>query len=277
MSLPYALCAIDLDDTLLGSDHRISPRSIQTLEAVRALGVIIILASGRMYETMLSFASELRLDTPMICYNGAIVRMPHHGETWLHQEVPADLADEIVAYADENHLQLNYYLGNRLYTAAYTPWMDLYAKRTGAPIEVLPDFSARLRGKSPTKLILVDAPEMVSALLPVMQERYKDRLYVTKSNDEYLEFLPLHADKGRALALVASRYDIAQARTIAIGDSWNDIPMVEWAGLGVAIGNAKPDLKAVADRIVGRSDEEGVSSFLCDVFQLQQPVTPPRQ
>jgi len=150
VSLPYLLCAIDLDDTLLGPDHRISPRNARAVHAVMARGVTVIIASGRMHEATLRFADQLGLDTPIISYNGAMVKRPHTDDVWLHARIPAELAEIVVNYSREHDLQLNYYLDDHLYTLAYTPWMKLYHDRTLAPVEVRPDFYDRMRGMEPT-------------------------------------------------------------------------------------------------------------------------------
>jgi Cof subfamily protein (haloacid dehalogenase superfamily) len=271
---PFRLCAIDLDDTLLNPEHQLSARNAQAIQAVRARGVIVVIASGRMYETSEPFARQLRLDTPIICYNGAMVRHPVTGEIWLQEQVPAELADIVRDYAEQHQLQLNYYLPGHLYTAANTSWEQLYHRRTGAEFEVLPDFNRALHGTTPIKMIIIDAPAKTDELLPVFRERFAGQLYVTKSNDEYLEFLPPNASKSRALAAVAARYEVPQAETIAIGDSWNDIPMLQWAGLGIAVGNAKAQVKEVADLVVASNAEDGVADALQCVFGIEIPAHP---
>jgi Cof subfamily protein (haloacid dehalogenase superfamily) len=268
----YRLFAIDLDDTLLGPDHRISPRNADAIAALRGENVIVVIASGRMYETSLPFVRQLELDTPVICYNGAMVKHPGTGDVWLAAQAPADIADEVRDFADRNGYQLNYYMPGHLYTKADTEWSQLYHRRTGASMEVLPDFTRALHGTTPIKMIIVDSPQKTDELLPQMRERYAGKLYVTKSNDEYLEFLPLNVSKGRALAVVAGRYGVPQPETMAIGDSWNDIPMLEWAGLGVAVGNAKPDVKAAAKRIVATNAEDGVADAIRQVFGIETPA-----
>jgi Cof subfamily protein (haloacid dehalogenase superfamily) len=270
--LPYRLCAIDLDDTLLGPDHRISARNARAVHAVGERGVTVVIASGRMHEATLRFADQLTLETPIISYNGAMVRLPHTDDVWLHERIPAELAQVVVDYSREHDLQLNYYLHDHLYTLAYTPWMRLYHERTLAPVEVRSDFYDLVRGQEPTKLIIVDSPEVTNGLLPAFRERFGARLYVTKSNDEYLEFMPPHANKGAALALVAQRYGVTEQQTVAFGDSWNDVPMLQWAGLGIAVGNAKPAAIAAADRTVLRNDEDGVAVGLEEIFGLQTPL-----
>lgn len=270
MNTTYRLCAIDLDDTLLNSNHVLSDTNRRAVQRVGQKGVIVIIASGRMHETTLPTVHTLGLQTPVISYNGAMIRNPVTGETWLNETVPPDLADEIRTFARENHFQLNYYLDDHIYSAERTPWMELYQQRTGARFEILPDFYERLKGTAPTKLIIVTHPATVQELLPIMQQRYQGRLTVMRSNTEYLEFLPLNVNKGKALSIVAERLGIPAEQTIAIGDSWNDIAMLQWAGLGVAVANAKPEVKAVAKRIVPSCDQDGVAVALKEIFQIEE-------
>jgi Cof subfamily protein (haloacid dehalogenase superfamily) len=267
--IPYRLCAIDLDDTLLDASHALTERSLAAVQKVRSMGATVVIASGRMHAATLHYAQQLALDTPIISYNGAMVRYAGTGETLLEEHVEAGLAAEIRDYARQNSLQLNYYLHDMLYSEAYTSWLKLYHDRTDAPIEILPDFEAKLQNTTPTKLVIVDSPEKVNALLPLMQERYGKQSYVTRSNAEYLEFMPPNADKGKALALVAAKYNISAAQTLAFGDSWNDIPMLQWAGLGIAVANAKPEVRQAADRTVQSNIEDGVARALADIFKFQ--------
>ena len=267
--LPYRLCALDLDETLLGPDHAISPRNLHAVKQAQAKGVTIVLASGRMNSNMKRFAAQIGLNGPLISYNGAMVRHAVTDETWLHQRISPALAAPLLDFCAPRQLQLNFYLDDKLYTAQDSPWIQLYQKRTGVQAELVPDFYTRFRSDSPTKLIIVDTPEKTDALLAPFRAEYGANLYITKTTAEYLEFMPAGVDKGRALALVAERLNIPQTQTVAFGDSWNDVPMIEWAGLGIAVANARPELLAVADRIVGRSDADGVGIALEELFDLE--------
>ncbi len=267
-SLPYRLCAIDLDDTLLGPDHAVSARNIAAVRAVVAKGVIVVIASGRMHEATLRFVEQMGLETPIISYNGAMVKNPHTGETWLHERIAGDVASQVMDFARDECLQFNYYLDDHFYSAAYTPWAKLYHDRTQAPIEILPELYETLRGTSPTKMIIVDSKERTDGLLAPFRERFGAGLYVTKSNDEYLEMMPPQANKGAALALVAGKFGVTSAQTIAFGDSYNDIPMMSWAGLSLAVGNAKPETKAAASRTIETNAEDGVGIALEHIFHL---------
>ncbi|MDH7571299.1 MAG: Cof-type HAD-IIB family hydrolase, partial [Armatimonadota bacterium] len=223
--------------------------------------------SGRMHCTTTAYWRAMGLDTPIISYNGASVRFEESGQILFNATLDPDLAREIVAVCAREGLQLNYYLDDQLYTARQTPWSNLYATRTSARFHVVGDLRTLVH-RAPTKLLIVASPECVAELYPRFAARYGNRCYVTTSNAEYLEFIPLGADKGRALSLVASHYGIPRERVIAFGDAHNDIPALKWAGLGVAVANAQPEVKAVADRIAPSHDEDGVAVVLEDLFGL---------
>lgn len=266
--LPYRLCAVDLDDTLLGPNHTVSPRNIAAVRAAVAKGVTVVVASGRMHEATLRFVEQMGLETPIISYNGAMVKNPHTGEIWLHERIGGEVASSVMDYARDQGLQLNYYLDDHFYSAALTSWAELYCERTHAPIEIVPEMYDSLRGTAPTKMIVIDSKERTDDLVIPFRNRFGDSLYVTKSNDEYLEMMPPQANKGAALALVAAKFGVTAAQTIAFGDSYNDIPMLTWAGLGIAVGNAKPETRAAAQRTVGTNAEDGVGIALEQIFDL---------
>ena len=266
LTLPYKLCAIDLDDTLLGADHQLSAENEVVIRDVVSKGVKVVLASGRMFASSLPTALKLNLDTPIVCYNGAMVKHPVTKEVWHEDAVSAEIARDVMEYCREKNLQLNFYYDDILRSAANTQWLDLYLSRTSSPFQVMQDFYSDLNGLAPTKLIIVDDPDLILRLLPELTARYGNNLFVTRSNAEYLELLPPDANKGSALAKVAARYGVAAEESVAFGDSWNDIPMLEWAGLGIAVSNAKKEVLAVAKKITGSNAEHGVGTALREIF-----------
>lgn len=266
MNPPYKLAAIDLDGTLLGSDHTISPGNAAAIRRAVESGAKIVLASGRQWSTIDVFAKRLGLpsESPIIAYNGAMIRT-HGGDTWFHQPLPAEAAKTIVHYCDAHDLHLNYYFNDALYVRDDTRWGRMYQKRTGTIPHVTGDLT-RFDGERPTKLILVDTLEVTNSLLTHFQAEFGDSLYIIKTEDEYLEFMDPKVSKGVALAEVAKHLGIAQAQCVAFGDSYNDIPMLQWAGLGVAMDNARAELKAVAKRIAPPADADGVGTLLRELL-----------
>lgn len=266
---PRKLIAIDLDGTLLGSQtHAVSPFNAAQVRRVAALGHCVVLASGRAYHTIAAFARHLDLSpaTPLIAYNGALIRTLA-GETLFHEPLPAGASQRIVEFCAAHGCHLNLYLDDELYVREETHWSRLYRQRTGSVPHVTHDLE-RFDGKRPTKLLLIDTPDVTDRLCADFQREFGDSLYITKTDDEYLEFMQAGVSKGRALAHVAERLSIARADCIAFGDSFNDIPMLEWAGLGIAVGNARPPVQAAADRAAPPADEDGVGRALEELFGL---------
>ncbi len=265
MSLPYELISLDLDLTLLDAHHRISPRNKAAVRQCVALGAQVIITSGRMYRCTWDYVSELGLTAPVIAYNGAFIKHAGTGEVLRHAHLDAATAQELVGISQALGLNLNYYLDDNLYIAAPNPWSDLYARRTGAPLNPVGDLRC-FADRAPTKVLFVAAPERIAALHDELAPRFRDRAYVTISNVEYLEFMPQGVDKGKSLAVVADYFGIAREKTIAFGDANNDIPVLAWAGLGVAMANGKPDALAVAGRIAPTNDDDGVAQVLEELY-----------
>lgn len=269
-SLPYELISLDLDMTLLNEEGRISPRNLAAVRRCAEMGAQVVISSGRMHCTTLQFLETMGLDTPVISYNGALIKRESTGEVLLHQTVDLALAHELIELCAERNLHLNYYLDDTLYIAKPGPWADLYAQRTTAALVPVGDLRA-VASRPPTKLLIVDTPERVAALFAEWGPRFGHRAYVTTSFIDYLEFMPLGVSKGKALEVLAAHYGIPREKVMAFGDALNDVPAIAWAGLGVAMANAKPEAKAVARRIAPHHAEDGVAAILEETFGFGWP------
>lgn len=265
MKLPFELISLDLDLTLLNAQHQISPRNLAAVQKCQQLGAQVIITSGRMYYTTLPFSRTMQLDSPTIAYNGAFIKREKTNEILLDEHLDLSTAQEIVEISSTRGLHLNYYLADILYTAKATNWSDLYSARTGATINPVGDLHT-IYHQAPTKLLIIDTPENILRLCAEMQDHFQGRAYVTISNAEYLEFMPIGVDKGKALARVADYYHIAQQSVIAFGDAGNDLPALRWAGCGVAMANAAVELQQQANIIAPPYDEDGVAQVLEEYF-----------
>ena len=262
MTILPKLAAIDLDGTLLGATHTVSLANAEAVQVAARQGMCIVLASGRQFATIDVFAGQIGLPptSPIIAYNGAMIRT-HGGETWFYQPLPADASQAIVHFCAVHGAHLNLYLHDTLYVREDTPWGRLYQERTGTVPQVTGDL-AQFDGQQPTKLLLIDTCEVTDRLLKHFQAEFGDSLYITKTEDEYLEFMHPQVNKGAALAEIARHLNLTAADCAAFGDSYNDIPMLEWAGRGVAMENAKPELKVVASKVAPSADNDGVAAVL---------------
>lgn len=266
-SLPYELISLDLDMTLLDPRLGISPRNLSAVRRCRDLGVKAVISSGRMHASTLAFQRLLDLDTPVISYNGAFIKWETTGEVLLHRQLDLDVAREVVELCDREDLHLNYYLDDTLYVRDDNQWARLYEERCAVPFHPVGDLR-KLTDRPPTKLLIFAEPERVTEFHRRIAPLYGERAYVTTSFADYLELMPLGVDKGQALSVVASHFGIPQAKTIAFGDALNDAPALRWAGLGVAMANAKPEVKEAADRIAPHHAEDGVAAVLEDLFNV---------
>ena len=254
------LIALDLDGTLLNPDHQITPRTNLAVRNLVKSGWHVCLASGRMHQSTAGFGQQLGLTGPTISYNGSIVRLTT-GEEWLNLSVPAEIASEVVTYCHQNNLHLNYYLNDQLYIAEETNWSAFYVRQTGSYLNVVGDLS-QFDGQCPTKLIIIQDIPTADKLVIGMRDRFGDSVYVLKTNPEYVEFMNPSANKGAALSVVAEKLGVLQKDVWAVGDAENDIPMVMWAGTGIAMKNVYASVIEAADRVIGRNDEEGLATFL---------------
>jgi Cof subfamily protein (haloacid dehalogenase superfamily) len=262
------LLAFDLDGTLLGDDKKVGSRTAAGIKTAISNGIHVVLASGRMCFSVIRYARELGIpaDTPVISYNGALVKTVA-GKTIYERSVPIELAQDLIDYTAENHWHLNFYYNDELYMRERDQWAELYLQRFKTAPHFIHDFSP-LKKLCPTKLVIIDTIEKTNALQIPMRQRYAGSLYITKTDEEYLEFMNPLATKGCALESVAEYLEIPRDQVVSFGDSFNDIPMLEWAGWSVAMGNAKDEVKAHACQIAPSVDEDGVGQLLEDAFGL---------
>jgi Cof subfamily protein (haloacid dehalogenase superfamily) len=223
--------------------------------------VHVILVTGRMFQSVRPYALEAGLDDPVVCYQGAAVVEPKSGRWLLHVPIPLELARETIRVLQDEGFGLNCYVNDELYVAGVTPEARRYADFQHLELHPVGDLLAWLE-EPPTKLVVIDDPELLDDLEAQMKARFDGRLYISKSLPYFLEFASPEVTKASGLAFVAKQLGFARERTVAFGDGENDVELVEWAGYGIAVENAHPRVKAAADFICPRVDEEGVAQVL---------------
>jgi Cof subfamily protein (haloacid dehalogenase superfamily) len=252
----FRLAAIDVDDTLLGPDGKISAANAAAIAALRARGVRVVLASGRAHANMVRFHEALGLGAgPVISNHGAVVRAASEDDLWFEQMVPAAPAAAATLDGQERGMSVLHYRRDGVYIREKTRWTEKLQARTPAPYIVVPDL-LWAGGDGLLKVMWLDDPEVISGLTPESQARYAGELCVTETEPGHLEFTAPTVNKAVALAHVADRLEISREEVLAFGDGNNDAPMLEWAGLGVAMSNARDTAKAAADIVVPDGDPE---------------------
>lgn len=255
------LIGIDLDGTLVMNSHEVSERNIAAIRAATQRGVTVALATGRPHVSAERFAERLGLgDVPIISFNGAIIRRPGEQEAMFEAPVPADLAAAIVEDCVARRRHIHYYLGDTMYVTRMSHWALLYARRTGL-VPVTAGDMRRFAGREPIKILVCLGAHEAPDALREEQERYGDRLIVTRSMPEYIEYLSRDAGKGKALAWLAQQMSIPMEQTMGMGDMLNDLELVQMSGLGVAMPHA-PDAVKAASKYVAHSGPEGVAEAI---------------
>ena len=265
MKIPCRLAAFDLDGTLLSSEHTLSAENRDALRQLAANDALVVLVSGRMHRSIQPISDQIGLENPIISYNGGMVKHATTAEIYHHTPVPAEDAIAIVNECAEQGLHLNYCLNDELYVAERNGWSDLYEERTGVPATPVGDLR-ELEGETPTKLLIIHRAEKLKPLLQEFQTDYAQRLYVTQTQAEYIEFMNPSVTKGRALTALANRFDIPLETVVAFGDSYNDESLLKTAGYGIAMANAVPPIRDCADYITTTNDENGVAKAIWDII-----------
>ena len=259
----YEVLALDLDGTVLDMQLRLDPRDVAAVGRALAAGWRVIVCTGRPFPGALPWVERLGLSDPFVCYQGAQVRTPS-GETWLDRGIPHDLAAEVIRLARERDLHVQVYRDDQLLVERDRPEAHQYANHAGIAITFVPDLIEAM-GEVTPKLVIVAASEVLEQLLPETRARWQGRLFVTTSLPTFLEFTDVHSDKRSALEFLAERLGFDPRRAVAIGDGRNDLPMLEWAGLKVAIEGAPQELLEVADRTIPAPGSGGLAQLLAEL------------
>ena len=239
------LLALDLDGTVVSPDLQVDERDVEALARAEAAGIAVVACTGRPFPGAMIWIRRLGLHGPFVCYQGAEIRTPD-GETWLDQGLPRDVALAVIRYCDERDLHVQAYRDDRLIVARDRPEARDYAHHAGMDFHVVGDLAKAL-GPTTPKLVIVAPAATIDRTLPELQQAFEEDVYAATSMPTYLEVTRKGATKSRALSVLCERLGVERSATAAAGDGRNDIPMLEWAQLGVAIAGSRPEVIAAAD------------------------------
>ena len=258
--MKHSLIAVDLDGTLLRNDGTLARRTARALSCASERGVKVVLSSGRMIRAVKPFHELAGLNTPIIGYNGAFIFNPSTEETLFHRPLERVDSDEVINFARKNQFHINAYSRDLCFSETADEFAQAYSGRYRVPVHLVKNLR-EIEGEM-TKLIVMSSSERFPVAWKVSSEAFGGRLYVTCSQNNYVEIMHPEVNKGMAVSLVACRYGIPREEVVAIGDAPNDLEMFESAGLKVAVANADERVKKVADLVIPSNEEDGVASFV---------------
>lgn len=265
------LIVLDIDGTLVNSKKEVSENTLRRLIQLQQQGLKIALASGRPSEGVLPYAEQLDLDKYggyVMGHNGAQIIDVRTRETVYSRSFPTQYLQEICDCIKPYRVNISTNEGDTFiaagnknrFTTAESEIMKL-------PLKFVEDFPAYVTFET-SKCILAGEPEDILKLEGIMSEQFKGRFDVYRSEPQYLELVPSGVDKGSSAQWLLEILGFGERQWMAFGDSYNDVTMIKYAGIGVAMGNAPEDIKRQADFITLTNDEDGV------VFALDKFIAP---
>lgn len=251
----FDLIALDLDGTLLNTREEVSPRNRKAIRAALDAGIRVVLATGRGVDTPIRVSKELGLNLPVICCHGALTKDFMANKTLGHIPVPMQYAKPMIEFAEREGLSVALYSEELFYRLeGQRLYMDDMRGPTWRPVRTFAD----VMQTAPTFLRFL-GDESVQAML-----REFGDLPLHFKHETWLDFVEVavtsrEATKQRALARLCADFQIVAERVLAVGDSRNDVPMMRWAGAGIAMGNALPEVRQSVQYVTATNDEDGVA------------------
>ena len=259
------LLVLDIDGTIAGKSNSISTRVKKAITAAQAKGIEVAVATGRMYRSALRFHQEINSKLPLISYQGAWIQDPATQQLHQHLSIPKNISEQLLDYFEQPSLRqllsVHFYIGDRLYVRELTPETQGYAQRSNIDAIAVGDLRQTLNNE-PTKILaLCDDTHVINQLLTSLRLKYTPaELYLTTSVATFFEATHPLVNKGAAVSYLAEKLlGLKSNNVMTIGDNFNDLEMLEYAGIGVAMGNAPPQVKARAQWIAPSIDEDGAA------------------
>lgn len=256
------ILVLDIDGTLTTSEKQISPETKRGLLNIQERGHLVMLASGRPTPGMLRYAKELELEKYggyLLSFNGARIINCRTGEIVFQQTLPRHVIPSLYAFAKEHDLGLLTYYGDYIVSGTrLDEYVEIESRINGIPVREVGDF-VEFVDFDVNKCLMTAPPEKAEQCMKLLQEKYDGILSVYRSEPFFIEIMPKNVDKATSLDRMLATVGLSRENAICCGDGYNDITMIEYAGVGVAMQNAQEAVKKAADYVTERSnDQDGI-------------------
>ncbi|MFO5475755.1 MAG: Cof-type HAD-IIB family hydrolase [Dolichospermum sp.] len=259
------LLVLDIDGTITGHSNTLSVTVKEVIAAVQAKGIKVTIATGRMYCSALRFHREIGSTLPLIAYQGAWIQDPGNDKIHRHLPVSREITQQLLEYFEQPDLRsllsVHFYINDQLYVREITKETDNYQQRCGVTAIPVGDLR-QLLDHEPTKILaLSEDANLTQQLLADLRLRYKPTdLYLTTSVPTFLEAANTHVNKGHAVRYLAEEMlGLESHHVMTIGDNFNDVEMLSYAGISVAMGNAPPEVQAIANWVAPSIELDGAA------------------
>ena len=266
------LVILDLDGTILDpyQSAEFTPTVIDTVQAVQQLGIPVTIGTGRTFSMVRHYAPQLGITAPVLTTQGAVIGDPVTGEVLSETLLPLTAARKVADWVDQQGRVTVFYITNAdgsvtIYQNVPGTEHDLYDHLFGTPRIMAESFASLVAAsdaKAPVKFITIDNPDAGDEIVPELTQLFSPNLYITRTHPVLVEGTAQGVDKGSGVRKLCQILGIDPQNVMAVGDSDNDIPMLQAVGLPVAMGNATEGVRAAAKWIAPTIEEDGAAVAL---------------
>lgn len=263
--MDYRMIVLDLDGTLTNRDKVISERTKKVLMEVQKRGKIVVLASGRPTYGVMPLVEELKMEQYggyILSYNGGRIMACQTHELAFKRELPVESNQRIIELAMEERVDILSYEGNLIITNdAQCPYVKKEAVVNHLKVKEIADFKSYVNFSVP-KFLLLDDGDYLALVEPRVKAALGKNFSVYRSEPYFLEVMPKGIDKAQSLARLLDVLGMTREEMIACGDGYNDLSMIRYAGLGVAMENAVLSVRNAADYVTYSNNNDGIAHVI---------------
>lgn len=271
----YRIIFSDVDGTILNDDKDVSAETIAiTNKLFETEQIQTILISARMPAAIAPLSKKLCPNAPLIAYNGALILTPENGHyRTLHSlSFPSDVANVIIDQSEKGGFHVGVFYGDRWIVNQQDSWTDHEIFSTGLTPEVMSNGNliSMLKKELPQlqKIMVMASSDIIDRLELEISKDFKDMVTVYRSADIYMELTPAESSKQLGVEMLLNHLHISPKNAIAFGDNYNDLEMLKFVGMGVAVDNARETVKTAAKMVTSHSKQNGVAIALKQIFGL---------
>ncbi|BCJ95652.1 haloacid dehalogenase [Anaerocolumna cellulosilytica] len=263
--MAYEILVLDIDGTLTNSKKEITKQTEDAIMAIQERGHIVVLASGRPTPGIVPLAKKLRLSEYngyILSYNGAKIINCKSGEVIYQKVLPKDIIPQLHAAALKHSVGIISYENDCVITdMEIDEYMDKEARLNGIAIRKIENFSTYITFDV-NKCLMTGHGHVLEKIEPEMKKEFGHLLNIYRSEPFFLEIMPHNIDKAHSLSKLLEHLGLSKEQMISCGDGFNDLSMIQYAGMGVAMSNAQEIVKESADYITLSNDEDGVAHVI---------------
>lgn len=266
----YKLIALDMDGTLLNDEKKITEKTKKTISEARKNGKYVVLCSGRPIEGIDRYLDELNMNTEddyVISFNGSLVQHAANKKVIGKKTLKGEDLKYLFNISRELGVNIHGFSKEGCITPKISKYTELEGKINGITVKEF-DYTKIEDKEDISKVMMIDEPEILQKAIDNLPKDLYEKYTVVRSAPYFLEFLNKDANKGTGVGMLAEHLGIKKEEVICVGDAGNDLHMIEYAGLGVAMKNATDDVKEKASYITKSNNEDGVAHVI-ETFMLK--------